>query len=232
MPDDIDALLGIAPQAEPDTAPAGDGKSEYFADGTRRQVDGLDRRPRTKREPAKRRHRRILREQACASQIGELPEPGEDVVMILTGDWHGWDVLGAVLDLAGGATIERLHIATLGFNRTQGQHLADLIDDGQIGRVTMVVSEIFSEKSIGEFGTLHRLLVEERSQSLASTRNHAKLICCQMTDDRRFAIHGSLNLRRCNAFEQMIISHDRELYQFFVDYIEEVATSGKAASSG
>jgi hypothetical protein len=104
-----------------------------------------------RRESPKRRMLRMSREQACAEQIGQLPEPGHELVMLMEGGWHGFDLVSAVLHLAQPATIGHLRIATLGFNRAQAQHLANLIDRGEIGGVTMVVSEIFSTASNGEF---------------------------------------------------------------------------------
>ena len=175
------------------------------------------------RESPRRRMLRMTREQSCAQQIDRLPQPGHEVVMIMDGGWHGFDLVSAVLHLAHPTRIEHLHIATLGFNRTQAQHLANMIDAEAIGGVTMVVSEIFAEASNGEFHLLHGLLAQ-RAQTVATTRNHAKLICFTMADGAKLVAHGSLNLRRCNAYEQVALANDDQLHQFFVQYIDEIAT--------
>ena len=65
--------------------------------------------------------------------------------------------------------------------------------------------------------------MEERGQTLASTRNHAKLILWELDDGRFFVAHGSLNLRRCNAYEQLSLSQDKKLHEFFATYIDEIA---------
>jgi hypothetical protein len=174
------------------------------------------------RESPKRRMLRMERERACAEQIGHLPEPGHEVVMLMTGDWHGWDIVSAVLHLTQPATIVSLKIATLGFNRTQARHLADLIDAGAIASMVMVVSEIFSSASNGEYHALSDLL-SERGQTLATTRNHAKILCFELNDGRKLVAHGSLNLRRCNAYEQVVLAADADLHDFFASYIDEVA---------
>lgn len=197
-------------------------RAEYAADGKRNRI-GLSTDPVMRREPDRRRLHRMNRESAAATQIGTLPRPGEDIVMIMTGAWHGFDLVGAVLDLAAPATIDTLRIATLGFNRLQAQRLAAMIDEGNVGRLVMVVSEHFAATSKTECGELQRLMTE-RGQTVATTRNHAKLLCFELSDGRKIVAHGSLNLRRCNAFEQVVLSHDDELYEFFVAFIDEMAT--------
>lgn len=212
MPDDlIDIILGTATQQVP----------EYAPDGKRHRI-GLDSDPVMRREPERRRMQRLTREQAAAKQIGTLPHTGEDVCLIMTGGWHGFDLVGAMLELAAPAVIDHLRIATLGFNRLQAQHLADLIDAGQVRRLLMVVSEHFVATSRGE-AELLRELMSARGQTVAKTRNHAKLLCFELSDGRRIVAHGSLNLRRCNAFEQVILSNDAGLHDFFAAFIEDAA---------
>lgn len=175
-------------------------------------------------ESARLRMRRLGRERTASQQIEKLPTAGEHLMLLMTGNFHGWDFVGAVLDLAQPATIDHLHIATLGFNRQQAGHLADLLDRGTVGAVTMLVSEMFRDKNKAEYADIHRLLVDERGQCVACTRNHAKLLCFALSDGRRLALHGSLNLRRCNSYEQAMLSHDADLHRFFTDYIEGQAT--------
>ncbi len=163
--------------------------------------------------------RRIGRQRACVQQLEALPAEGEELMLLLDGRWHGWDLVAAIRELAGCAIAE-LHVATLGFNRDQTHQLADDLDNGRIGAVSMLVSEMFREKNPGEFAELKRQL-GERGHRLAATRNHAKLLCLAMTDGRRFTCHGSLNLRRCNSVEQAAISPDPDLHAFFTAYIQE-----------
>jgi len=175
-----------------------------------------------RRESKARRTKRLTREQNAIAQIGELPSDGEDLVLIMTDDWHGWDLVAAIHELAR-CNIDALHVATLGFNKRQTEHLADLIDAGVIRQVTMLVSEMFREKNKAEFATLRDAL-ESRGQRIAATRNHAKLMVFRLADGRRLCTHGSLNLRRCNSFEQVVITHDAGLCQFFQQFIEEQIT--------
>lgn len=203
-------------QPEPLTDPKA---PEYDAAGNRNRI-GLTTDPIVRRPSPKRTLRRLGRERAAMEHLTALPKPGEDLVLILTGKWHGFDLVGAVIELAKPATIECLDIATLGFNDTQSRHLGELLDRGAVGAVRFMVSDMFRGMNPNEFGVLvHEL--ESRGQTVAARRNHAKLILFKLSDGTTLAAHGSLNLRRCNSFEQLEISTDPALYQFFRDFITD-----------
>lgn len=182
---------------------------------------GLDRDPRLERRAAKRRLVRLVREQAAAEQIARLPEPLEDIVIVLTGRYHGFDILGAILQLAGEAVhCEEAWIATLGFNKSQTDALAEMIDAGRIGRMTFIVSDMFKEMNHAEFTYLQTSL-RQRGSRCEVTRNHAKLMLLRLSDGRHIVTHGSLNLRRCSSFEQVVITQDRELFTFFAEFLDD-----------
>lgn len=190
------------------------------------RIGGFATDPRTTRRIERRRTVRLLREQAAAEQIGKLPAEREDVVMILTGNYHGFDILAAILELAGPRVkCDELWIATLGFNRSQTDTLAEMLDAGRIRKLHFVISHMFTEKNIGEHNYLERVL-KSRGHRIANTRNHAKLMLIKLSDGRHIVTHGSLNLRRCNSFEQLVITQDRQLYRFFSAFLEDAITGG------
>jgi hypothetical protein len=194
------------------------GEAEYDERDQRVAVASTSRRT-IRYDSPKRIARRLGRRAACLEQLAPLPAEGEELVLLLDGRWHGWDLIAGIRELAG-CPITQLHVATLGFNRDQTHQLAADLDAEQIGEVAMLVSEMFRDKNPGEFAELKRSLTE-RGQQLAATRNHAKLLCLELADGRRFACHGSLNLRRCNSVEPLAISTDPTLYGFFTSYIQE-----------
>lgn len=216
----IDSILGITQerytgQEELDTDFGKDGQRN-----THRQVD-----QKAYRHKASVRHlRQMQREVAAAEQLDPLPEAGHEIILLMTGNFHGMDLITAVLRLAETATCEHLRLATLGINRIQSQQVADMIDAGMVGQFTILISEMFEEKNIPEVNTL-RLLMDERKPrtSVIVNRNHCKLATFAMSDGRRFAMHGSSNLRRCNSIEQMALSHDAGLHDFFANYIDTAA---------
>jgi hypothetical protein len=163
---------------------------------------------------------RDAREKAAALQLGPLPGPGEEVIAILNGRWHGYDLIPAVLNLAAPATIAELWIATLGFNKLQAAGpMADLLDRGQIARLSVVASLYFKRACQEDYNELDRVLTS-RGHRLIANRNHVKAMVFRMTDGREYAMHGSLNLRRCHAYEQMAITTNPAAIRLFRDYVE------------
>ena len=210
--DQLDRLMELTPPA---WLPA---DAEYDDQDQRVAVASTTRRV-VRYDSPKRSAQRLGRRGACVDQLGQLPTDSEEIILLLDGRWHGWDLVAAIRELAG-RPISQLHVATLGFNRDQTHQLAADLDAQQIGRVSMLVSEMFRDKNSAEFSELKQALTE-RGQQLAATRNHAKLLCLELEDGRRFACHGSLNLRRCNSVEQLAISTEPTLYGFFTSYIQQ-----------
>ena len=170
-------------------------------------------------ESPKRRVLRLGRERSCAEQIETLPEPGWELLMMLDGGWHGWDLVEAVRQLAQ-CNIRHLRVATLGFNKTQARHIADLLDEGAAGAVSMVVGDFFQRQSKDEWEEL-RSVMEPRGQLIAATANHCKLMLFELEDGRTYSIHGSLNFRSCTCFEQMALSPDPVMHGFWAEYIDD-----------
>ncbi|MEM8738273.1 MAG: hypothetical protein AAGG38_07320 [Planctomycetota bacterium] len=188
------------------------------------RIAGYDTDPKLLRGYTRRRQLRMLRNQAAAEALGELPGQGEETLIVMTGRYHGIDILDAMLDLAGCPAIEA-YIATLGTNKSNIAAVCEHLDAGRIERLTTVVADVFAAKDHAEAAYL-RHMMDARGQRVIVARNHAKLILLHMADGRKFSLHGSLNLRRCNSFEQAAIVHDAETFDFFRQFIEDIATEG------
>lgn len=236
-----DALAGIlGSRRDPiarivDPADAGDTDDdgrvtgdEYRADGTRARI-GIGRDPALRRRSEKRTLRRMLREEAAAEQIDRLPDEGEEILLLLSGRWHGFDLFGAIMRLGAPAKIAEAHVSSLAINKTHTRRLEEMLDEGEIGRLTLVVADVFREKSKSEWSELQRVFgADPARRRVAAVRNHTKLMAIRLTDGRCYAVHGSLNLRRCSSYEQASISRDRgdTAYAFLRDFIEEIAAEG------
>ncbi len=162
--------------------------------------------------------RRADRQKACETQIERLPRKGHELVLILTGDWNGWDIVPSVLHLSR-KKIRHLRIATLGFNDRQSVHLTELVNAGQIQAVSMLVSEMFAAKSTREFANLKHAMTGP-GRKLGRSRNHAKLLLFELSNGTKYVAHGSLNLRTCRCFEQLVFANSPDLHDFFADYID------------
>lgn len=165
---------------------------------------------------------RDLREITSAvKQIDPLLGRDESVHCLMRGDFHGWDLVPAVLKLAAPATISELIVATLGFNMQNATELVELLDRGDVGHVLFVCSCYFQKSCPREFEALRAGLVE-RQQQIVAIRSHAKILGLQLSDGRCIVIESSANLRSCRNIEQLAMTESPALYAFHRQWIAEV----------
>lgn len=184
-----------------------------------RWTEGLPDNLRHVRRAVRRRFIHALNVQNAAKDLEQLPEPGETYHFIMRGNWHGWDLVPAVLRLAGGPAIELLYVATLGFNKDNAVELANLLDAGRIKRVRFVCSVYFRDATRDIFEFLAAEL-QARGQELLAMRNHAKLLLFRLEDGRSYVVESSANLRSCRNVEQFALSHDAGLFDFHVAWMD------------
>jgi hypothetical protein len=158
----------------------------------------------------------------AAAEFDRLPERDESIHCLMRGNFHGWDIVPAVLHLAKPATITALYVATLGFNKQNATELVEMIDAGKIRRVVFVCSCYFQKANPGEFELLRNGLAQ-RGHTVVATRSHAKILAMQLDDGRAIVTESSANLRSCRNIEQVCMTESPELFAFHRFWIDEVA---------
>lgn len=176
-------------------------------------------------------NRRLLdlsRAANAIKQIGELPAAGESVHCIMGGDFHGFDLVPAILQMTGGKLSE-LYLTTLGFNQANVDRLCGLIAGVRVMPcgVRIVCSDYFK----GADRTVYlytKREIEKRGGQVISARNHTKIILAKAVpryNTRQaayYVVESSANLRSCNNIEQFCLSNDRELYEFHRKWINQL----------
>jgi hypothetical protein len=175
------------------------------------------------RRAKKRQTMHLLHVANAAEHLRRLPDDGETIHAVMKGNYHAWDLVPAVLQLATPATIAYLGIATLGFNRANAQELVDLLDKGHVSKVDFICSTYFRGNSADEYTQLHGALTS-RGHRCVAIRSHAKVILFQMTDGAAYVIESSANLRSCRAIEQFTLTADPGLLAFHREWIEQLIT--------
>ena len=164
--------------------------------------------------------------QDAVAHIGRLPKPGEAFHLVTAKRYSLWHVIEAVLHLAAPATIAYLGIATLGFSKQNLDELLAEIDAGRIGKVDFLFSVYFKSN---ERESCERLAHEltTRGHRVVAMLTHAKILLMELTDGRAFAVESSANLRSCGSIEQIVITHDCELFDFHRQWIGEIMDAKK-----
>jgi hypothetical protein len=178
------------------------------------------------------RKRELLDATAAANAVKELdrlPNAGESLHCIMRGNFHFWSIVPAVAAMASPASIDTLHIATLGTNHANTASLCRLIDGGRVRSVSFLASCYFRDASSSVWGVLKEELTK-RKQRCAAVRNHAKILAFKLTDGRALSVEGSANMRSCNNLEQFAMIADEDLRAFHARWID-AAIDNEAAYS-
>lgn len=147
----------------------------------------------------------------------------------MAGSYDSFDLIDAMLAHAAPATIESLHLATLGFNHANATRLIAMLEAGIVGRCEMLVSTYY-EADHKERETCYRLAHElpARGGWYCAMRTHAKIIAAGLTNGRCFTIESSANLRTCRNLEQFTITQDADLFAFHVGWMQEARANAEA----
>lgn len=162
--------------------------------------------------------------------IRELPAEAESLHFVVDGHFEPCDLIPVTRRLVSPAIISRLDITTLGFNLDNVACIANGMDQGKIGQVSLMCSHYFAKVEKASFEYL-QTEIGRRGGRVAALRTHTKLILMEISDGRFFTIEGSGNLRSCKSIEQFVFTNDRELLLFhrrwIDDYIETRGNDGK-----
>lgn len=155
-----------------------------------------------------------------------LPGPEESTHIIARGNFPLWQIVPAVLIMAAPALIDALHIATLGFSKSNAADLIALLDAGKITHVHIVASVYFQRQNPAEWRMMEDGL-QARRQRIVALRAHAKVIAMRLSDGRGITVESSANLRSCRNIEQLTITNSEPLRAFHAGWIEEVIRRAK-----
>lgn len=159
----------------------------------------------------------------AVKQLVRLPAEGETLHFVMSGNYHGFDMIPAVHRLSpGGEPITRLVVATLGFSRKNNLQMCKMIDDGMIvGTSVFIVCSEFFAKTDANVYKMAKEDIEARGGCLRITRNHAKIIAIQLAGNH-IVTEGSANLRSCVNYEQVTMFNSRELFDFHAGWLSKI----------
>jgi hypothetical protein len=182
-----------------------------------------------KRYATKETRRRMVelkRQGTAREQLRKLPGKGESVHLLLDGKFSLFDLLVAVLDIAG-QPCRHLTIATLGLSRSNAEHLDKMLAEGRIKQLDLLASHYFAaqDKEIWEHACG---VIRQRPNCRAvAMRSHAKLFCAKI--GKRFIVcTSSANLRSCVNLEQASLQDHAGLYRFLLKHLEPLFVKGKS----
>lgn len=177
---------------------------------------------RSQRKLAKVIARETIQARTATEAIGEIPGEGQSLHIIASGRFALWDCVPAILELSG-ANIDRLSIATLGFSKRNVAGMAELVDAGRIGSVSMLFSHYFRGTSSEITGLADQEFgARPDKMRLLSVRIHCKILLIEISDGRKIVVESSANLRSCKNIEQITFIADGSLHDFHLAWMNEL----------
>lgn len=226
----ISDLIGTAPAANPIfTAPRP--KRKKGKTGIGQAESEMKDRPHLASDRTHRRRQTLAdlrdarRAESAAEAIGELPEAGESIHVVISGRYSLWDCVPAIIE-TGGEAVESLYVATLGFSKRNVEAMSQLMDDEQIGRLRLLASHYFKGTNRDVYAFAVETLARHPQAEFLSLRTHCKILLVK-TASRSLVIESSANLRSCKNLEQMVIVNDAELWRFHAAWMDQLFHEGR-----
>lgn len=179
---------------------------------------------RPKLKPVPRRMVKYEKAAALAREMGLLQE-GERVDAIISGKFIMGDFIEAYM-VEHNLHAERLIVSTLSYNENNVDSLKNLLDGGYVDRIDMVVSAYFyaHERNVLVRYAYEQLDSEDNRFQLAVCNVHTKTYQFCTDEGLHIIMQGSANMRAGANFENMIIEENREVYDFYAKFYDEILT--------
>jgi len=174
--------------------------------------------------------RRIRRNDAAKDALGgKLPKRGEAWHFVTNAKYDFWQIIENAIRLMGGDVV--YYGSSWNINRENVQSILKLYDDKAVISLAIITGIYFKRRNAPVYSQLLSGL-EQRGQRLFSFRNHVKVSLLQK-GNKYIVLDGSGNYTSNPRLEQFNITHDRGLYEFHREWIEDMlskdaGTNGKA----
>ncbi len=163
--------------------------------------------------------RRKAQLKKAAEVIPHLPGPGESLHTLLTGFFDFCLVLTCVIR-SRPCPCDHARIATLSFGPKNTQEMARWLDEGLVGRLTLLCADFMAKASPEVYQGAVAELVGQRGQTVGSARCHAKVVTLAFADGLRLSFEGSANLRTNRNLENLSVVNDPGLHDFHAGWID------------
>lgn len=157
---------------------------------------------------------RIAAVETASAAIGKM-EPGCRIIGITKGQFSLLDLLRAVLAQTGPADVI---VSTWTTGIRDAENAGWLLANGDMTSFTLLTDRSFPKRQPKYCRRVRELFGEE---SILATNTHAKFAMVR-NKDWRVVIRSSMNLNRNKRFEQFDIDDSREMYEFFLAFVDEI----------
>jgi hypothetical protein len=170
--------------------------------------------------------RRAMMFKEAAELLTALPGPGgESVHCIQSGNLDLCVALMAILDMHPAPCLT-MRVATLCYAKRNCLELLAALESKKIGTLTLLASNFFKShyKELDQW--FRDELAAFPGSRMATARSHAKVVCIDFADGTALVLEGSANLRSNHNAEQLSITSDRALHDWYAAWIDGQVNNG------
>ena len=168
---------------------------------------------------ARAQRKKLIRPENAEQIIAALPnEEGDRLHCITGGEFVFGDLVAIICQRE---RVKRLAISTLSMSARNVQSLVTAVEIGEIAELTVLVSHYFSSTNAEIFVKLQEAAENTKSIKLGIARTHAKVSLFDF-GTRKLIIEASANLRSSDNVEQISAFCDEELFNFHLEWIEDL----------
>lgn len=172
------------------------------------------------RKALKRTEKRIKKRDSLKKALTRLPEPNEECHIIGEGTYDFFTWIPVIQDIV--AVPLQLYASTWTMNRDNVVELFDLFDSGKLSSISILTGLYFQQRESSVFSSLITG-IRKRQQRYTCFKNHTKITLLSHAD-LHLCIMGSANFTANPRTEQYIMVNDRQVFDFYRNWFEEMFT--------
>ena len=174
------------------------------------------------RMDAKRRMKRMAREDGLREVLDGLPAPGESLHIVSAAKFDYWTWVPVLINWLGNS--DHLYCSTWALSRINARELFTIWDAGAIHsrEVNILTGTYFKSRETDVYSYLVDGL-RSRGGRYRAFANHSKVLLLANAKKKTWlTIEGSANLTGNPRVEQYVLTNDRALHDFHREWMEEV----------
>jgi len=158
----------------------------------------------------------------AADVLPELPNPGESLHVILSGEI---DLCSVVLSLLPRVRCLHLRLTTLAMSKRNMTEILGALENFPAMRFTLIVSEFYRSHNKDAWEEFLENLVEFPNAKASAARVHLKLVGIEIDGDVPVIAESSANLRRNGGLEFLAVHRDAALHRFYAEFIDRMVSA-------
>ena len=167
---------------------------------------------------------KAMKRQWCFEHTERIPSPGISYHMVTNARFDFWDFVPTLLKMAAPAVAEEFYASTWILNRRNAVELLQLYDEGKLRKIGFLTGIYFKRRESATFATLYEGL-SARGQRFRACLNHSKFFTMLLTDGTALTCESSANFTENGNIETHVLTHDRGLFEFHREWVEELLTA-------